>query len=106
MWHRQHWVLVFWIVACGGDDDVSLDGGLDAGEMGTDAASDSGLDANVTLDSAIDADTCDDDGDGRPSIACGGDDCDDTNANRRPGVAETCDGVDDDCDARVDEGAT
>ena len=31
-------------------------------------------------------------------------DCDDTNAARNPGVAEVCNGVDDDCDGEVDEG--
>jgi len=33
-----------------------------------------------------------------------GDDCDDNNANRTPGRAETCDGQDNDCDPRIDEG--
>ena len=52
-----------------------------------------------------DADTCacgepDQDGDGRRSIACGGDDCDDTDPNRFPGNTEVCDvgGHDEDCD--------
>ncbi|MCB9765526.1 MAG: putative metal-binding motif-containing protein [Alphaproteobacteria bacterium] len=31
-------------------------------------------------------------------------DCDDSDADIRPGATETCDGVDDDCDASVDEG--
>ena len=31
-------------------------------------------------------------------------DCDDTDADRAPGLAESCDGVDNDCDSRVDEG--
>ena len=31
------------------------------------------------------------DGDGSVSIACGGDDCDDTDRNRYPGNAEVCD---------------
>lgn len=33
-----------------------------------------------------------------------GDDCDDNDANRRPGRAETCDNQDNDCDPRIDEG--
>ncbi len=32
-------------------------------------------------------------------------DCDDSNANVRPGALETCNGKDDDCDAQIDEGA-
>ncbi len=40
------------------------------------------------------------DGDGRESIACGGDDCDDDDADRFPGNTEICDpsGRDEDCD--------
>ncbi len=40
------------------------------------------------------------DGDGYPSIACGGTDCDDDDGNRFPGNAEVCDadGHDEDCD--------
>ncbi|MFK7988249.1 MAG: putative metal-binding motif-containing protein [Sandaracinaceae bacterium] len=56
-----------------------------------------------TCDEAADACgdcTTDADGDGHISVACGGDDCDDANANRYPGNAESCDAenVDEDCD--------
>jgi hypothetical protein len=45
----------------------------------------------------------DSDGDGSPSIACGGSDCDDTNATISPMAFESCtNGRDDDCDALVD----
>lgn len=51
----------------------------------------------------------DDDGDGDPAIDCGGTDCDDADARRRgdraPGDEERCDGVDEDCDLVIDEGA-
>lgn len=45
------------------------------------------------------ADDPDADGDGRDAISCGGDDCDDANANRFPGNPEVCDDldVDEDC---------
>ena len=45
--------------------------------------------------------TPDADGDGHASLACGGDDCDDDDANRFPGNPEVCDtlGHDEDCDA-------
>ena len=48
------------------------------------------------------------DGDGEASLACGGGDCDDSNARVHGGrnaVAEICDGLDNDCDAIIDEGA-
>ncbi len=48
-------------------------------------------------------DTCDSDGDGVASIACGGSDCDDTDAAVHPGAAETCDGRDDDCNGTADD---
>ena len=44
------------------------------------------------------------DGDGAISSLCGGDDCDDTNMAVHPGSVELCNGVDDNCDGRVDEG--
>lgn len=34
---------------------------------------------------------------------CGGDDCDDTDANVRPGAYDFCNGKDDDCDGAVDQ---
>lgn len=58
---------------------------------------------------AVDAD-----GDGhlapRPGFAPGaadacGDDCDDENAQVRPGAGESCDGVDNDCNGVIDDGA-
>ena len=45
----------------------------------------------------------DDDGDGYEDEACGGDDCDDADPAINPGTAEVCDdGVDNDCDGKVD----
>jgi hypothetical protein len=52
----------------------------------------------------VPSDRCyiDDDGDGSPQ----GEDCDDRDANRRPGRAEDCDGRENDCDAAIDEDVT
>ncbi len=50
----------------------------------------------------------DDDADGIVDIACGaplGVDCDDNNPLTGPGTVERCDGRDNDCDERIDEGA-
>ncbi|NOT36560.1 MAG: T9SS type A sorting domain-containing protein [Saprospiraceae bacterium] len=44
------------------------------------------------------------DGDGYADADCGGDDCDDANEDINPGVVESCNGHDDDCDDLVDEG--
>jgi hypothetical protein len=38
--------------------------------------------------------------------SCGGDDCDDTDANVRPGGRDICNGKDDDCDGAVDQRGT
>jgi hypothetical protein len=43
------------------------------------------------------------DGDTYLSTACGGTDCDDANPNIHPGAMEICNGIDDDCDGKVDE---
>jgi hypothetical protein len=47
---------------------------------------------------------CDADGDGVDGASCNGADCDDTSAAVHPGATEACDGVDNDCNGRVDEG--
>jgi hypothetical protein len=79
---------------CGDDDG----GGADAGGR------DGSIDAELpTADAGTDAGECltpDSDGDGRRSMACGGDDCDDDDLNRFPGNTEVCDAGDhdEDCD--------
>ena len=44
------------------------------------------------------------DGDGHAAAVRGGDDCDDLDAERHPGRAEVCNGLDEDCDDLIDEG--
>ena len=46
----------------------------------------------------------DEDQDTFVSVACGGSDCDDAQAAVNPGAAELCDGIDNNCNAVVDEG--
>ena len=55
-------------------------------------------DSTNTCNDCIDAD-----GDGFLDAACGGDDCDDGNAEIYPGHSEVCDGVDNNCDGKTDE---
>ncbi len=103
----------------GTPDDGGLDGGAPDAEL--DAATqdagvdDAGSDAGCTS-STYYADI-DEDGHGDPTssvMACAPpvgyvdsyDDCDDTDAEIRPGATDVCDGVDNDCDDAVDEAAT
>jgi len=48
---------------------------------------------------------CDTDSDGFVDVACGGNDCDDSNAAINIDAAEICDGVNNDCDATTADGA-
>ncbi|MCZ7685199.1 MAG: putative metal-binding motif-containing protein [Sandaracinaceae bacterium] len=71
----------------GGERDAA-DGPMDA------SSSDAEVDASGSCGASSDAD-----GDGHDSVACGGNDCDDADANRFPGNIEVCNTVDEDCDA-------
>ncbi len=51
-----------------------------------------------------DAGCCDLDRDGYYGSQCEGNDCNDTNSNVNPGKAESCDGIDNNCNNQSDEG--
>ena len=84
--------LFFTLAAC---KDESSDVGSDSTITGTD--SDTPDDTNAPDDTSAPTDN---DGDGVPAD----EDCDDNNAEVFPGAAESCDGLDNNCDGSVDEG--
>jgi hypothetical protein len=67
----------------------------------SDSDSDSDADADADSDSDADADSRDNDHDG---FTVGEGDCDDTDDEVYPNAEEVCNGIDDDCDDRIDEG--
>jgi len=80
---------------CDGDIDDD-DSGLDTSTASTWYADDDGDGYGDAADTTV---TCD-----QPSGHLSDDtDCDDNDATAYPGAAELCDGVDNDCDSRVDE---
>jgi hypothetical protein len=85
------------LCACAATPDPGTDAdALDAGDANAaDARVDTGNDSGGG--SCLDADA---DGDGHMAIVCGGDDCDDGDAERHPGHTEICDAADrdEDCD--------
>ena len=115
------WAVVLFVAIACGDDDGAPDGGEPDGGACTETSEcDDGVFCNGaescvsggcvsgtapcagTCDEENDrCDTCiDADGDGVPSAACGGADCDDDDPGRFPGATEVCDAddVDEDCD--------
>ncbi len=89
---------------CDDDDEGAFPGALEvchlAGEVeDCDPSSRGGLDADE--DGFEDARCCN----GVGPSACG-DDCNDAARGAHPGATEVCNGADDDCDGRIDEGVT
>ena len=81
---------------CGGDDCDDQDPQTNPGAVDV-----CGDDKDQDCDG--DAQQGDADGDGEPGPECGGADCDDLDGQVSPGAPEECNGLDDDCDGRVDE---
>ncbi len=101
--------LLLTLLACPAPDATPVDsgatdsGGTDTADSGADTA-DTGADTADSGDTADTADTAaSDDADGDGVLV--DEDCDDHNPTAYPGAPETCDGVDQDCDTLIDEGA-
>ncbi len=91
-------LLLAGLLACQPGKSGVLPGGADAGKTQQDKGAGS-PDARPTCTAGKDLD-----GDGYGKGCPAGDDCNDGDAEMHPGAVERCDGVDNDCDNRVDEG--
>jgi len=85
---------------CGGDDCDDQDGEVNPGQTSCALEVQTGRDYDC--DGVVQEG--DRDGDGELSEDCGGEDCDDEDPNRATNLPEVCNGIDDNCDGRVDDG--
>ena len=87
-------------VGCSDSKDGETTGGEieDTGSTGDDTG-DADVDADADADDTGSSNV-DEDGDGFDETV----DCDDQNPDINPGAAESCDGVDNNCDGLIDEG--
>jgi hypothetical protein len=76
--------------------------GLDIGEYSLSARVSDALGETATATVQFRVIPLDGDGDGINTGELGGEDCDDENPEVGPGATEICDGIDNDCDGRVD----
>ncbi len=80
-------------------------GGGNGGASSTGISTSSSASSSAAISSSVSSGGCsvDADQDGHPSLACGGDDCDDLLPDVHPGATEICDHVDNDCSGVPDD---
>jgi hypothetical protein len=92
-------VILLHLPASAATGSITFDvGGGKNGDCGTSAGD------GVKLVDPLPTNCVDVDGDNHYSMLCGGDDCDDSDAAVHPTAMEDCNGKDDDCDGKVDNG--
>jgi hypothetical protein len=89
-------------VPTGDDTDGDTDG-ADGNSNSNGNSNTSATNGNGSADT-VDPDCEDEDGDDYGSGCAAGEDCDDADPEVNPGMAESCDGVDQNCDSMIDNG--
>ncbi len=89
---------------CNSDDSDGCEADLGSDSKNCGQCDNECADGMVCEDGKCSQPCQDEDQDNYKSASCGGDDCDDSNPDVHPGAQETCNGVDDNCDGKIDEG--